>query len=380
MSRIGLIDVGEWQTTVDFRTGALQETAHQRVDLTREVLRRHPYPGDMTPHACRWVTDVALEMDACYAPDFMLLVYANAFFPAVFSPTSEAICEGHRQEVFDEIERFLAATGFDPVIVGTGDLIPLAGTIDMTHLDGFAVAGGMAVRCAGLEHATPRDLEVMAQHPGVERIVTRDEFREQFGGCEGFYQRFPERLLVAKEGFIFRGVGTGGRPLYRVPARDRQIPLHTRFGKAEALTDVAQLALLGLESRRVALIVVEAVGCATFPLSFRPIANALHWYTYAVGEGQYLALATGRHFVERPYPPAYRSYVDDHETRDYPFSGILHELPEDAIGRRFAGRSVAVGSRGILTHAMAGTEIAVECFARALYNHGVMAVVDVGER
>jgi len=374
---IGLIDVGEWQTTVDFRTGALVTTDHPWVEMARGVLSGHPYPGDMAPHACRWVTDVALEMNARYAPQFVLLVYANAFFPAVFSPADEAACASRRQEVFEEIDRFLAATDFEPVIVGTGDLVPLAGTIDMTHLDGFAVAGGMAVRCAGLEHATPRDLEVMAQHPGIERIVTRDEFRGQFGGSNEFYRRFPERLLVAREGYIFRGVGTGGRPLYRVPARDRQIPLDTALGEAASLTDVAGLVLRRLESRRVALIVVEAVGCATFPRPFRPVANGLHWYTYAVGEGQYLALTTGRHFVERPYPPAYRSYVDDHETRPYPFSGVLHELPDDTIGQRFAGRSVAVGSRGILTHAMAGTDIAIECFARALYNHGVMAVIDL---
>lgn len=47
--------------------------------------------------------------------------------------------------------------------------------------------------------------------------------------------------------------------------------------------------------------------------------------------------------------------------------------------QRLKGKSVAVGSRSILTHVhvAAGTDIAVECFARALYNHGVMAVVEV---
>jgi hypothetical protein len=58
-------------------------------------------------------------------------------------------------------------------------------------------------------------------------------------------------------------------------------------------------------------------------------------------------------------------------------SGIFREIPEHTIGRRFAGRSAAVGSRSMLTHVAAGADISVECFARALYNHGVMAVLDI---
>jgi hypothetical protein len=129
--------------------------------------------------------------------------------------------------------------------------------------------------------------------------------------------------------------------------------------------------------RRVALILVEAVGCQTFPVAFEPVDNTCGWYRYAVGDTQYLAIGTGRHFVEHPYPPRYRYELYDDEAKPYPFSGIFRELPPDAIGRRCPGRSAAVGARAVMTHAAFGADITIECFVRALYNHGVMATIHV---
>lgn len=135
--------------------------------------------------------------------------------------------------------------------------------------------------------------------------------------------------------------------------------------------------LRGLADGQVALILVEGVGCEHFPWTYRPISNRLHWLRYTMGSDQYLALTTGRHFVEYPYPPGYRFELYDGPEAPYPLSGLFRELPEHTIGRRFEGRSAAVGSRSMLTHVAAGADIAVECFARALYNHGVMAVVEI---
>jgi hypothetical protein len=372
---IGLIDVVEWQTAVDFRTGRPVVVDHPRVDLAAKVLRAHPYPGDLTGEGDRWVTDTALDLHARYAPDFVLLTYANLYFPAVFSPLGEAERAAQIAQTFEQIERFLNESVFAPVIVGLGDFVPFQGYVYLTDLEGQVISGGMNPRYAGLNQATARDLEQLAEREGIARLLTRDAFRNQFGGCQQFYDRFPEHLVVAEEGRIFRGPSSGARPLYRVPKYDRTLPLHTSLGTAEAIIDVAGLALRALERDRVALILVEGVGCESFPLSFQPISNALHWHTYSAGDSQYLALTTGKHFVDHPYPPGYRYYVDDGEEKLYPFSAIFTEMPPDTIGARFAGRSAAVGGRGILTHAVAGVDIAIECFVRALYNHGVMAVV-----
>ncbi len=374
---LGVIDVVDWQTTVDLANGLPASVEHPLVSLASELVRRHPYPGDLAPGASRWVTDVALDLNERYGPELMLLVYANAYLAASFKPLSAAARAARIWEVFDEIQRFVNASGFSPIIVGLGGLVPLAGYVYTADLDGRAIAGGMTARYAGLNRPSPRDLAWLASHPGVERVIARDDFCAQFGGVEQFYQRFPDYVLAAREGYLFRGVGSSARPTYAVPGFAQTIPLHTTLGEASALTDLAGLALRALERDKVALILVEGVGCESFPLPFCPISNACHWYCYSIGEGQYLAITAGKHFVERPYPPGYDYLPDDDENKPYPFSGILSELPPDTLGRRWRGKSAAAGSRSILTHTAAGADITVECFARALYNHGAMAVVEV---
>jgi hypothetical protein len=374
---IGLIDVVDWQTAVDFETGRPIEVEHPLVDLAEQVLRTHPYPGDLTGKGAGWVTDVGLDVNARYQPDFMLLIYADLYFPAVFSSLSERERAAQIQETFDEVRRFVESSGFTPVIVGLGDFVPFKDYIFLTDLEGQVVAGGMNPRYAGLNRPTARDLDKVTTRQGMERVIERGAFHDQFGGCERFYARFPEHLLVAEEGYVFRGVGSSARPIYRVSRHERILPLHTTVGQAGSIVDVPGLVLAALGREKVALILVEGVGCETFPLSFNPISNMLHWHFYTTGDSQYLALTTGHHFVEYPYPPGYRYYIDDGEDKPYPFSAIFTEMPAETIGGGVQGKSAAVGSRGILTHAIAGVDVAIECFVRMLYNHGVMAVLKI---
>jgi hypothetical protein len=378
---VALIDVGEWQTVVDLRDGRPVEVAHPRLDVAAAVCSAHPYPGDLTPEGLRWVTDTALDLNSRYAPDWFFLNYAHAYLHALFRPQAEGEQAAQVGAVFGEIERFLDATGFEPVVVGLGELMPWLGTIETTDLDALVLAAGMNSRIAGLFDPSPRDLETMAHRMGVERIVSREAFRAEFGGSEGFYAACPDYLVVAQAGYIFRGVNVGCRPLHRVPRPEDNLPLYTLLPGGEALTDVPDLVLQGLANRKVALILVEGVGCASFPWPFRRISNRLHWLCYTMGADQYLALTSGRHFVDYPYPPGYRYELYDTPGAAYPLSGIFRDMPEQTIGRRFAkrsaARSAAVGSRSMLTHVAAGADITVECFARALYNHGVMAAIEI---
>jgi hypothetical protein len=371
-----VIDVGEWQTIVDLRDGRPLNVAHPRLDVAAAVCSTHPYPGDLTPEGARWVTDTALELNARYEPDWFFLNYAHAYLQALFRPQAGDEQAAQVKAVFREIERFLEATAFEPVVVGLGELMPMRGSIETTDLDGLVSAAGMHTRFAGLFAPSPRDLDKMARRPGVERVVSREAFRAEFAGSEGFYAACPDYLVVAREGYVFRGVNVGCRPLHRVPRPEDDLPLFTSLPGGETLTDIPDLVLRGLADRKVALILVEGVGCETFPWPFRRISNRLHWVRYTMGADQYLALTSGRHFVDYPYPPGYRYELYDAPGAPYPLSGIFREMPEQTIGRRFSGRSAAVGSRSMLTHVAAGADIAVECFARALYNHGVMATVE----
>jgi len=376
---LGLIDVVEWQTTVDLRTGRPAEASHPLLDLGRRLAREHPYPGDLAGGGDRWVTDVAIAVDRAYHPDLMCLDYAGLYFPPMFGRQRLDARESSIGATFAQVERFVTETGFAPVIVGLGELTPLIGQIDTSHLDGVPVAGGMSVRYAGLNRPSARDLEWLTSHPGVEHVIPIGRVRSELGGCEAFYEAAPEYILAAHEGWIFRGVNTGARTIYALPAHDEAIPVHGLPAPASSLTDIAASVLALARERRVALILVEAVGCRTFPLAHDPTDNTCGWYRYSVGDTQYLAIAAGRHFVEQPYPPGFRYELYDDERKPYPFSGIYRELPSDAIGRRCPGRSAAVGARAVMTHAVFGADIAIECFVRALYNHGVMATVHVPE-
>lgn len=374
---VALIDVGDWQTVVDLRDGRPLEVAHPRLEVAAAVCGAHPYPGDMTPAGMCWVTDTALDLNARYAPDWFFLNYAHVYLQALFRPQAEGEQAAQVEAVFREIERFLEATGFEPVVVGLGGLMPGRGTIETTDLDALVSAAGMHTRFAGLFSPSPRDLEKMAHRPGVERVISREAFRAEFGGSEGFYMACPDYLVVAQEGYVFRGVNVGCRPLHCVPRPEDELPLYTSLPGGETLTDVPELVLRGLADRKVALILVEGVGCEAFPWPLRRVSNRLRWVRYTMGTDQYLALTSGRHFVDYPYPPGYRYELYDDPGAPYPLSGIFREMPEQTIGRRFEGRSAAVGSRSMLTHVAAGADIAVECFARALYNHGVMAAFEI---
>ncbi|NLD74970.1 MAG: hypothetical protein GX649_19905 [Chloroflexi bacterium] len=376
---LGLIDVVEWQTTVDLRTGRAVEAEHPLLDLGRRLAREYPYPGDLAGGGDRWVTDVAIAVDRAYRPGLMCLDYAGLYFPPMFGRRGLDEQEASVGATFREIDRLVAETGFQPVIVGLGELTPCCGQIDTSQLDGMPVAGGMSVRYCGLNRPSARDLSWLAAQPGVERILPIGEVRRELGGCGAFYDAAPEYIVAAREGWIFRGVNTGTRKIHALPAHDATIPVHGLQRPVGSLTEIAAGVLEMAQERRVALILVEAVGCATFPLHFEPVDNTRGWYHYAVGDAQYLAISTGRHFVEFPYPPGYRYELYDDEVKPYPFSGVFRELPEDAIGRRYQGRTAAVGARAVMTHGAFAADITMECFVRALYNHGVMAAIHVPE-
>jgi len=374
---VGLIDVIDWQTTIDFSDGRPIECEHPLVELAADLLPRYRYPGDLTSDADAWVTDMALLLNARYQPNFIFLDYAHPFITAMFRDQTEAEHNANVAATFAQIARFLEATDFTPVIVGLGDLCPMVDYIDITGFESLVSAGGMATRYAGLYNPSARDLSALDDLEGLARVVDREAFCSEFGGVPEHYQRFPDYLLASKEGYIFRGVGTIPRPLYSLPKYERHLPLHTSLGDAAGITDIPDLVLRGLTHEKVALILVEGVGCETFPLSYSPLDNTCNWHCYTVGDFQYLALTTGQHFTERPYHLAYRYFVDDVEDKPYPFSGVYTTLPADTIGRRYAGKSAAVGNRGMFTNLAAGVDIAIECFVRALYNHGAMAVLDI---
>jgi hypothetical protein len=371
---LAIIDAREWQRVFDLRTGDVVTAEHPVLGMVREIQARRAYPGDLDDAGNRWVTDTALDLIAGYDPSFVFLTYARQFFVGRYSVLTESERTDMVSDLFQEVERFVSCSGFTPVIVGTGGMIPFVGFIDMTRLDGLVLSTHWSARYAGLHDASCRDLEYLAALPEIERIVPRHEFRSLFAECPGDGSRIPEYLLVARPGNMFRSVGGAFRRVRRVPAPAFAIPVATELGEVRSVTDIRRLIDAHSTDRKIALIVVEGLGLEDFPLPHQRCENGRGWFYYEPGDAQYLTITTGRHQLFE-YPTGYKYFDEDAEKKEYPLSGYFTSLPEDTLARGYDARSIAVGNRSMIMHMAPGADISVECFARNLFNQGTMAVV-----
>jgi hypothetical protein len=371
---LAIIDAREWQRVFDLRTGDRVGEDNPLLRMVKEIQARRPYPGDLDDAGNRWVTDAALDLISGYDPSFVFLTYARQFFIGRYSVLTESEWASMVASVFDEVNRFVELSGFTPVIVGTGGMIPFIDFIDVTRLDGLVLSTHWSARYAGFHDGSRRDLERLATLPEIERIVHRDEYRGLFRDCRGDDSRIPEYLLVARPGYMFRTVGGAFRKIRKVPAPVYAIPLATGLGGAVSITDIRALIGEHIRERKIALIVVEGLGMEDFPWPHQGCENGRGWFYYEAGDAQYLTLTTGRHKVFE-YPAGYKYFREDAEKKEYPLSGYFTSVPEGTIAASLGARSIAVGNRSMLMHMAPGADISLECFARNLFNQGTMAVV-----
>ncbi len=366
-----IVDARQWQNMFDLRTGRKLEIENPTNRMVRDVLHRHPYPGDTSYRSNRWVSEVALDLIRIYQPRLVCLSYAQQYFTSRFSYLSPLEYEDLLDQVFREIEDFIEISGYTPVIVGTGDMTELVSDIDLSRTDGLCLSSAWSARYAGLSEPSERDLIQVRSHPGIERVVSREEWVDLFAGIPYERDRTPDYLLVARPGRAFRTVVTPIRRAVRIPGESSAVPVVTDLGTVDDIIGLKTLIEQNLEATDIALIVVEGVGLRNFPRPNQACSNGRGWFYYEPGETQYLTITTGSHQVFA-YPAGFLDLYDDEE---YPFSGFLREVPGHTLGGEFDGRSIAVGNRSMYTHMVYGADICVECFARNLYNQGSMAVI-----
>lgn len=374
----GIIDVREWQTTINLETGKKHEIDNGIVTIAKNIISKNYYPGDLDSKSIKWTKDVALEVNNAYEPDFMLISFAQPYFMSGFKKVSTEEWHGVIDHIFDNIKIFLDRTGFVPVIVGLGDTVPLIDYIDLSNLEGIALCGGMSACYAGLFDATPDDIKYLEHIPEIKRVVSKQKFIEQFGGSPDFIRRFPDYILEAEKGYAFKAYGAMTRPVYQVPAKHEAIPVYAPSCPTDlnCITQIKGLIEKNLANKdKTALIIVEGIGTGDFKFPYTMCSNKINWYAYDDTHSQYLAITTGKHFQYNGYPPGYKYFLEDGEDKKYPFSGPFTELPRDIIGNQLNIKSAAVGSRSILTHLASGADISIECLARMLYNHGTMAII-----
>lgn len=377
---LAIVDAREWQNLLDLRTGKKIDEASDplaqapQTEILRDILKRHPYPGDVDILSNRWVTESTLDLIEAYEPQLACVIYGHQYFAGRYTPMTDDVRKRMMADVFAEIDRLVVKSGYTPVIVGTGDMVPLAGEIDLAKLDGLAISSHWSARYAGLHNASQRDLDYVKSLPKVEKIIGRDEWIATFPDAEVNPARVPEHLLLTAEGWTSVTTGTPMRRAVRVPGQSFQIPLSTSLGMASTLTGIRNLIYANATDRKVALIVVEGVGMEDFLLPFVPCSNQTDWHYYEPGDGFYLTLSTGRHHVFA-YPSGYNYLDETDDKRDLPFSGYFLDFPAHALGDDFPGKSIAVGNHSMFVHMVFGADICMECFARNLYNQGGFGVI-----
>lgn len=372
---ITVLDAREWQTVLDLRTGNKVESSGRLVDMVKAILQRHPYPGDMDRASNRWVTDTALDLMESYRPRFVFLTYAAQYFSGRYKTMTEKERAETIADAFLEAKRFIDASGFNAIVVGTGDMTPVQGFIDVTELEGLGVSTHWSAHYAGLHGPGPNDLGTLNNHPRIEKIVPRDLVCRLFGGTPEQARRVPDYLMIAREGYAFKTMHGAMKVPVMIPSSNFTVPVHTPGGEGiEDITGIRGMIERNLAKHECALIVLEGVGFDEFPWPHAACQNGKEWFYYEPSDGQYLTVSTGEHrFLD--YPTGYKYFDELDSTNEYPFSGFFTSIPQGTFASSFPGRSVAVGNKSMFMHMVTGVDIAVECFARNLYNQGTMAVI-----
>lgn len=373
---IVIVDARGWQNTFDLRTGEKTEIDAPVAGMIREVLKRHPYPGDMDQGSNRWVSDTAFDLIEHYDPRFIFLTYAAQYFSGRYKPMTQETRAKMISDVFIEVERFARMSGFHTVLVGTGDMLPVAGFIDATRLEGLAVCTHWSARYAGLYKPSSDDMTVLKENPDIEMIIPREEVIRLFDGSSEQISRVPEYLMLARKGYAFKTISGPMKVPARIPSLNFLIPVSAPGHHVKHITGIRRVIEEKIARKNVALIILEGVGTNDFQWPFEPCQNGKEWYYYEPGETQYLTITTGEHrFLDYPTGSGYKYLNENEKPREYPFSGIFDSIPANTFANSFSGKSIAVGNKSMFMHMVTGTDLSVECFSRNLHNQGTMAVI-----
>ncbi len=392
---LAIIDAREWQNRFDLETGRKSGHDSGAAQMLSQVLSRHPYPGDMDERANQWVSETALDLMEQYEPDLVCLSYVQQFFANRHFRHSKDEQAHMFSTAMAEAERFIEISGYTPVYVSNGGMVAQQGDIDLSGLDGLALSSNWSARYCGLHRPSAKDLDYIRSiringgkisggkangTDPIERIVSKSEWIDLFKAaqpdldmCED-QRLLPDYLVIAKQGFSFKALGTTLRKPVNIPAHNFEVPVYTPLGAVGDIRDIRPLILENIKDTKIALILLEGLELSSFPSGAFLCSNSVDWFCHESGDSFYLTLSTGKHqpFV---YPTGFRYFDRDEENIQFPFSGYLTSIPENTLAMDIPQKSIAVGNRSMFTHMMFGADIAIECFARNLFNQGLMGVV-----
>ncbi|MCD4718633.1 MAG: hypothetical protein K8S13_02070 [Desulfobacula sp.] len=377
---LAIIDAREWQNKFDLESGQKRDDNDPIVSMVSHVLDHNPYPGDVDESANQWVSKTALELIEHYNPNLVCLSYAHQFFANRYFDRPEETRDRMFSTAMAEAQGFIETSGYTPVIVGTGGMVPLEGDIDLSGLDGLAISSTWSARYCGIHSPSPADMYLLNSLEAIETISTQDEWIELFKSVQPDLdilqdkRLMPDVLVVSKQGYAFKTMGATLRKPVNISGNNFKIPVYTPLGNIDDLRDIKGLIRSNLDHHKIALILMEGVGKSYFPENSSFCSNGTGWFCNEPGDAFYLTLSTGKH-QPFAYPAGYRYFDQDVENIKFPFSGYLTSIPKNTLALDYPGKSIAVGNRSIFTHMVFGVDIGIECFARNLFNQGCMAVI-----
>ena len=367
-----IIDVREWQTTVDMETGYPCAADFQDHAALSAIASRHPYPGDRGNQGVRWVFEVTREITAIHEPDLLCLTFPQLVIAGKHRLLAAEEKAAMLHEITDGIADLAAKLGLETVIVGGGALAPLQGYIMPAAIGGLFQGTAWSNIYAGVYKADEGDFERVRAMEDVSFIVKKEEILPRCCN-DSFMSQLPDILIGAKKGFAFKALGSANNPLCAVEQENDYLPVYSEIGTPAHIESVRSMMDAALDKgKKVLLAIIEGVDCEDFENVAVP--NRRDWFTYS-GSWLYYTLATGKPFYSFSLPPVFNMARDSGFPVRYPFSLSALKPCDDSIGCRPDKYSVCVGGRSLTSHTMFNCDINAECFVRSMINMGMMITV-----
>lgn len=368
----GLIDVGDWQTYVDLKTGT--ELDSTKPHFLSDLVKDSPYPGD-GEISINWVKQTAERIIGLYDPHWLMLTYTQPLFANSDDSQQQDSLMTQHQRIINDIQELCRTKTYEAVIVMSNPKVPLKDEIINLPTSGLLETSPWGSALAGLSGAVPEDREILLKQPHIKQVISKDDILTKHPHVdENFRYYLPDYCLVAAEGYLFRGYNSHF-PKKKTLADlcTANIPVYSTLGTPAHVKELYSLMKNALlNGKKVLLAVIEGYRAdAPIPAGFQLCGNKDEWYSYA-GLSQYLLLTSGKAFYETPYPPVYNRTKKKRETV-YPFSGFFTSIPSNTLGDFNGVRSAVVSSRSMIVHMAANADLAIECYCRDKNNMGTMA-------
>lgn len=371
---LGMIDAGGWQNVLELSTGRKVTAAKDKYSQISKLLKDFPYPGDGNDDSIGWVTNAAQRIVDLHNPHWMHLSYTQPLYTEVYTPENPAQSKQRQSRIINDILSFSDKNDYEPIIVMTFGFVPLLKEITQPDTKGLLESWIWGASVAGISGASKEDKHVLESHPYIAQVIDKNDvlsFHDRLH--PNFKEYLPDYIVIAKEGYAFRGINSHEGKTYMTDIYARSLPVYSAMEKPQHIRDIKGIMEKALDNgKKVLLAIVEGYRDGILPVDFSLCNNMDDWYAYR-GMDLYLALHTGKAFYETEFPPVYDRSKPKASKTGYPLSGFFNSLTEDSIGVKKGIRTGAVSSRSMITHMIANTDITLECYSRERSDMGLLA-------